>query len=112
MREAERALLEAWQAYRTAAPGARAPMMRDVLAAEETVRELEDTLASVVHRGREAVEIEAKVGAYEKITLKSGAVRMAGRSTITGVYVPSFPVARRGMEASESLGASPSSASE
>jgi hypothetical protein len=86
--------------------------MRDVLAAEEAVRELEETLASVVYRGREAAEIEANVGAYEKIILKSGAARLLARSTVTGVYVPPFPVARRGMEAAESLGATPSSASE
>jgi hypothetical protein len=102
LREAERALIEAWQAYRAAAPGARAPLMRDVLAAEEAVRELEETLAGVVYRGREATTMEFDSG-VEKITLKSGASRLIRKSTGTGVYVPSFPVARRGMEATEAL---------
>lgn len=106
MREAERALLEAWQAYRAAAPGTRAPLMRDVLAAEETVRELEETLASVVYRGREPSSVPIE-GVYSKITLeKSGATRLVRMGDATGVYVPPFPVARRGMEAVEALGAS------
>jgi hypothetical protein len=105
MREAERALLEAWQAYRTAVPGARASLMRDVLAAEETVRELEETLASVVYRGRESTVVSID-GVYSKVTLKSGASRLVRMDSATGVYVPPFPVARRGMEAVEALGAS------
>jgi hypothetical protein len=105
MREAERTLIEAWQAYRAAAPGTRAPLMRDVLAAEEAVRDIEDTLAKSVYRGRDTVPVEI-TGVYEKITLKSGATRLIRGESATGVYVPPFPVARRGMEAAEALGSS------
>jgi hypothetical protein len=79
--------------------------MRDVLAAEEAVRDIEDTLAKSVYRGRDTVPVEI-TGVYEKITLKSGATRLIRGESATGVYVPPFPVARRGMEAAEALGSS------
>lgn len=105
MREAERELIEAWQAYRAAAPGSRAVLMREVLEAEEAVRVIEKSLSDVVHRGREAIAVDID-GVYEKVTLKSGATRLTRRQAATGVYVPPFPVARRGMEAAEALGGS------
>jgi hypothetical protein len=112
MLAAERALLEAWQAYRSAPAGARAPLMRDVLDAEEVVRDLEETLAAVVKRGREATTVEI-AGVYEKTTTKSGASRLIRKKDATGVYVPSFPTGRRGMAATEALsGGTAPSASE
>jgi len=110
MLAAERALLEAWQAYRAATPGARAPLIRDILDAEEVIRDLESTLASVVYRGREATTVEIE-GVYQKVTLGSGATRLVRQSSATGVYVPPFPTGRRGMAATEALsgGTAPSS---
>lgn len=112
MLAAERALLEAWQAYRAAPAGARAPLMRDVLDAEEVLRDLEETLAAVVKRGREATTMEI-AGVYEKVTLASGASRLTRKTEATGVYIPSFPTGRRGMAATEALsGGTAPSASE
>jgi hypothetical protein len=111
MLAAEQALLEAWQAYRSAAPGAREPLMRDVLDAEEVLRDLEETLAAVVYRGREATTMEVE-GVYEKVTLKSGVSRLTRKKEGTGVYVPPFPVSRRGMGAAEALSGGTATSSE
>jgi hypothetical protein len=105
---AERDLLEAWQAYRAAPPAARDALRSDIIEAEKAVRNLEKTLAAAVYRGREATTVEI-TGVYEKIVKKSGAAQLARRTEATGVYVPPFPVGRRGMAAAEALGASPSS---
>lgn len=59
LRAAEAALLEAWRVYRTAEGGARAPLMRDVVAAERAVREVEAALAEQTKKGR-AVVVEEK----------------------------------------------------
>jgi hypothetical protein len=105
LREAEKTLLEAWAAYRAAAPGARPTLMRDVLAAEEALRELEETLASVVYRGREVTTVSlGDERVYKKEVAKSGAARLVRERDGTGIYLPPFPVARRGMETSEALG--------
>lgn len=61
LRAAEQALLEAWRAYRTATGGARAPLMRDVIAAERAMREVETTLAEQTKKGRLAIAEEGRV---------------------------------------------------
>lgn len=75
LREAETALLEAWRTYDAAPPSGRAILRREVLTAERTLRELEETLASK--------------------TLTDRALRnIDGYDT---VYVPAVPLARRGI---------------
>jgi hypothetical protein len=75
LREAETALLEAWRTYEAAPQSGRAVLRREVLTAERTLRELEETLASK--------------------TLTDRALRnVDGYDT---VYVPTVPLVRRGI---------------
>ena len=72
LREAETALLEAWRSYEAAPPSGRAVLRREVLTAERTLRELEETLAS-----------------------KDRALRNIDGYDIA--FVPTVPLARRGI---------------
>ena len=65
LRTAETALLDAWRAYRAAEGGERAPLMRDLVAAEQKLRELESGLAGALKQGRMAISTEA--GTYVQI---------------------------------------------
>jgi hypothetical protein len=78
LRVAEAALMEAWRAYRTAASaaGGRGALMRDVLVAERTLRELETEAVVRMTVGRMAVE----------------------EAGYTAVHVPAMPRALRGMD--------------
>ena len=91
LRIAEANLLDAWRAYYATAADSRAPLRRDILSAEGTLRELE---ASLANKGRTEVSIMG----------------------MTGIYIPPMPLGRRGISlvasaASEEATSSSSSAS-
>ena len=58
LRAAETALLDAWRTYRAAEGGERAPLMRAVVSAEQTMREVESRLAGSLRKGRQVIATE------------------------------------------------------
>jgi hypothetical protein len=82
LRMAEAALLEAWHAYHAASgsTGGRGALMRDVLVAEKTLRELEAALGARMATERKIVEEE---------------------NGYISVQVPVMPRALRGMDITE-----------
>jgi hypothetical protein len=79
LRVAEAALLDAWRVYHGAAAGGRGALMRDVLAAERNLRQLEAELGVRMAPERMAVE-------------QDGFIRM---------QVPTIPRVLRGMDITE-----------
>lgn len=86
LRTAERALLDAWQAYRAADPASRAVLRRDVLTAERAIAELERALAVQVKVDRENQAV------YH------------GSDVLITAYVPPMPTERRGIPVSAAAG--------
>lgn len=72
LREAETALLESWRVYEAAPPSGRAILRREVLTAERTLRELEQTLVN-------PERVLRNVNGYDM------------------VYIPTVPLTRRGI---------------
>jgi hypothetical protein len=82
VRVAEAALLETWRAYRSAEGGAggRGALLRDVMAAERALRELEAAVGAQLQPERKPVDV---------------------KDAYTTVQVPALPRALRGMELTE-----------
>ncbi len=87
LRTAERALLDAWQAYRAAEPASRAVLRRDVLTAERAITAIETALAAQVKMGRE-IQLAPSDG-----------------EMVFTVYVPPMPLDRRGIPISAAAAA-------
>jgi hypothetical protein len=82
VRVAEAALLETWRAYRSAegGGGGRGALLRDVMAAERALRELEASVGAQLQPERKPVDV---------------------KDAYTTVQVPALPRALRGMELTE-----------
>ena len=91
LRVAEAAVLDAWRTYYAEPVATRAPLRRDVLSAEATLRELE---AGMANKDREII---VRYDMNEPDILSTAKL---------GIYVPPMPVGRRGI----SLVAGPSEA--
>jgi len=80
LRSAETALLDAWRAYRAAAPSARGALRRDIMTAEKAIVDIEAITATQIYKGREL-------------------------DPHGGVYVPPMERARRGIPLTAVAGA-------
>jgi hypothetical protein len=76
LRLAEATLLEAWRAYRAAPPQTRGVLRNDIMAAENSVRDIERSMAN-----KSRITVKMPMG--------------------TGVYIPPMPVKLRGLTIEE-----------
>jgi hypothetical protein len=79
LRAAESAVLQAWRDYYAAVPSSRPMLMREVLTAERTMREMEEAIAKQTKRGRVVVEVAV------------------GSGSAVAAAVPPMPLNRRGI---------------
>ena len=77
LRIAEANLLDAWRAYYATPTDSRAPLRRDILSAERTLRDLEESLSN---KGRSEITVFDGKGKDMK-----------------GIYIPPMPLGRRGI---------------
>ena len=78
LRIAEMNLLDAWRAYNATPADIRAPLRRDILSAEGTLRELEESLAN---KGRSVITV------FDD----------KGKDMMKGIYITPMPLGRRGI---------------
>jgi hypothetical protein len=82
LRLAEAAVLEAWRQYRAAPATTRSTLRRDILSAEETLYNLQESLAN---KSRTIMSVQDPDERDVLLTTK------------VGIYIPPMPLARRGI---------------